>query len=86
MTGAPDERTRHPAWYNGLKWNMSKPFTVEWIVTENIEDRHVSYLRNNLNDGLPITRARDCTEVDEINAYRMVAIMDIQAEQIRSFT
>ncbi|KAI0113449.1 YTH-domain-containing protein [Daldinia grandis] len=64
-----------PTWWYGVKWNISEPFKVEWINTTHVDSKYVLHISNPLNEGLPVTRARNGQEIDEDAGRQMVCIL-----------
>lgn len=76
MTTAPTIFTPRPRWIQGLHWETSPPFRVEWLSTTEVEFRHISYLLNPLNDNLPVLVGKDGQEIGEECGRRLLEAME----------
>ncbi|KAI1473122.1 YTH-domain-containing protein [Daldinia caldariorum] len=76
MKSLPSADIRHPRWWYGVRWQISEPFQVEWMNTMHVDSKHILHIKNNLNEDLPVTRARNCQEIDENAGREMVRILE----------
>ncbi|KAI1880925.1 hypothetical protein JX265_001165 [Neoarthrinium moseri] len=79
MISLPSADVPKPSWYHTLRWAKSEPFRVEWILTKSVVDSHVRGLKNPLNEDLPITRSRDCQELDDCCGRDLLNILQREA-------
>ncbi|KAH8666861.1 YT521-B-like domain-containing protein [Xylariales sp. PMI_506] len=79
MACVPSRDVAAPDWYRKISWSISDPFRVEWLLRKTVNDSTVRSLRNKLNDNLPITRSRDCQELDGACGRKLLAELNRQA-------
>jgi hypothetical protein len=75
MTGPPSAANPKPDWYGKIKWPLCQPFKIEWLSKSTVETFHVYWLKNKLNEGCSVPRARDCQEMDDFCGRNMVRIL-----------
>ncbi|KAH6648090.1 YT521-B-like domain-containing protein [Truncatella angustata] len=79
MTGIPSAYNPKPKWWIRITWPKSLPFTIEWVSKQATSDRLTRGLKNSLNEGMPITRSRDCQELDDYCGRALIDIMNQEA-------
>ncbi|KAK9780075.1 putative YT521-B-like domain-containing protein [Seiridium cardinale] len=79
MTGTPSGDLPKPKWWTAIKWPISEPYTIEWISKTPMDDDRSRALKNSLNDDLPVTRSRDCQELDEYCGRTMISMLNSEA-------
>ncbi|KAI1772216.1 YT521-B-like domain-containing protein [Hypoxylon cercidicola] len=79
MKTLPSSTTRRPRWWYNVAWNISEPFEVEWLCKTHVDNKHVHYINNPLNENLPVTRARDGQPVETNAGRHMVASIEKRA-------
>ncbi|KAI1100074.1 YT521-B-like domain-containing protein [Jackrogersella minutella] len=77
MKSEPSRDVRRPRWWYNM--NVSEPFKVEWMNTTHVDSSHVSDITDSLNHYLPVTRARNCQEVDDTAGRQMLTILESRA-------
>ncbi|KAI1211198.1 YTH-domain-containing protein [Annulohypoxylon truncatum] len=76
MKSAPSKDVYHPNWWYNVKWKISEPFEVEWIVMEHVETTRVSHILNGLNYDLPVTRSANGQELSYSAGLQMVTVIN----------
>ncbi|KAI0835075.1 YTH-domain-containing protein [Hypoxylon sp. FL0890] len=79
MKSAPSKDTRRPGWWYHVRWDISEPFKVEWKNTIHVSNTYVSHISNRFNLDLPVTRARNCQEIDDSAGRQMISILESRA-------
>ncbi|KAI1452243.1 YTH-domain-containing protein [Annulohypoxylon moriforme] len=82
MKSAPSKEVHHPKWWYNVRWTISEPFKVDWIVTEHVETTRVTHIMNGLNYDLPVTRSSNGQELSYSAGLQMVAIIDAYARDV----
>ncbi|KAI0887760.1 YT521-B-like domain-containing protein [Annulohypoxylon maeteangense] len=86
MKSIPSKDVHHPRWWYNVRWNISEPFKVEWIVKEHVETTRVTHIINGLNYDLPVTRSSNGQELSYSAGLQMVAIIDAHARDMFALT
>ncbi|KAI1092077.1 YTH-domain-containing protein [Rostrohypoxylon terebratum] len=81
MKSAPSKDVYHPRWWHDVKWPISEPFTVDWIVTRHVMTTRVSHIVNGLNYDLPVTRSANGQELSFGAGLQMVKIMNAHGRE-----
>lgn len=76
MATAPSPDTPRSTWMKGFHWETTRSFRVEWINTVMTGFSYVHHLRNSLNEDLSVIVGRDCQEIEEECARKLIAEMD----------
>ncbi|OTA62193.1 YTH-domain-containing protein, partial [Hypoxylon sp. EC38] len=79
MTSLPSRDVPRPKWWYNVRWGISEPFEVEWMNTMHVSNTHVSHIFNRFNLNLPVTRARNCQEVNDSAGRQMVSVLESRA-------
>jgi YTH domain-containing protein 1 len=81
MTSLPSSSVHRPRWYRSISWKITQPFEVKWISKMHCDDGPLLHIKNPLNDGMPVMRARDCQEVEENAGREMIRIINREANK-----
>ena len=65
-----------PKWQRSINWESACAFKVKWLVICETEFLKVGYLRNVLNENLPVLIGKDGQEVERGCAEGLVEVMD----------
>ncbi|KAI1410670.1 YTH-domain-containing protein [Hypoxylon sp. FL1857] len=79
MKCPPSRDVRRPKWWYNVRWDISEPFEVEWMNTMHVSNTHVAHIFNRFNLNLPVTRARNCQEVNDSAGRQMVSVLESRA-------
>lgn len=85
MSTAPSPDTPRPNWMNGLHWDVSPPFRVEWLSTIPVQFSWVHHLKNSCNDGLAVLVGKDGQEIDPSCGRELLRIMRAEYEKKKAF-
>ncbi|KAI0899006.1 YTH-domain-containing protein [Annulohypoxylon nitens] len=84
MKSAPSKDLHHPQWWHDVRWPISEPFKVDWIVTGHVVTTRVSHIVNGLNYDLPVTRSANGQELGFGAGLQMVKIMNAYGREAGS--
>jgi YTH domain-containing protein 1 len=65
MTTAPSPDTPRPKWMNGIHWDTTPPFRVEWLSKTPVGFFRIGHLKNSLNENYPVLVGKDGQEIEE---------------------
>jgi YTH domain-containing protein 1 len=80
MSTAPSPDTPRPKWMNGIHWDTSPPFRVEWLSKVAVEFFRIGHLTNSYNEGLPVLVGKDGQEIEEECGRQLLAEMQSYVE------
>ena len=75
MSSTPSPDTPRPKWMNGIHWNTSNPFRVEWQSKGAVPFRLIGHLKNSLNEGQAVLVGKDGQEVEEECGRQLVSAL-----------
>ncbi|KAK0709651.1 YTH domain-containing protein [Lasiosphaeria miniovina] len=80
MATAPSPDTPRPKWMNGIHWDVSPPFRVEWLSKVPFEFFRAGHLKNRYNEYLPVLVGKDGQEIEEECGRQLLLEMEQFAE------
>jgi len=84
MVTAPSPDTPRPKWMNGINWDTSHPFRVEWISKVSVEFYRIGHLKNSYNENMPVLVGKDGQEIEEECGRALVYEMQSYADSLSS--
>lgn len=85
MATAPSPDTPRPKWMNGIHWDTSPPFRVEWLSTVPVEFSWIGHLKNSFNESIPVLVGKDGQEIDPRCGRELLRIMRSEYEAKMNF-
>lgn len=79
MKSLPSEDVVRPKWWKDIKMEVSEPFELEWFLKVHVDNKHFYYILNSLNEGLPVTRARDGQEISNSAGRQLKSVLENRA-------
>lgn len=80
MASAPSPDTPRPKWVNGIHWDTSHPFRVQWLSKTPVEFYRIGHLKNPYNEYLPVLVGKDGQEIEEECGAELLHEMEAYAE------
>jgi hypothetical protein len=65
---------------NGIHWEVSHPFRVEWLSKSSVEFFRIGHLKNPYNEGAPVLVGKDGQEIEEECGAELLREMEAYAE------
>jgi len=69
---------------NGINWDTSHPFRVEWISKVSVEFYRIGHLKNSYNENMPVLVGKDGQEIEEECGRALVYEMQSYADSLSS--
>lgn len=85
MATAPSPDTPRPNWMNGIHWDVSPPFRVEWLSTVPVQFSWVGHLKNSYNEDTPVLVGKDGQEIEPRCGRDLLHIMRLEHEKRKEF-
>ncbi|KAL2020398.1 hypothetical protein VTK56DRAFT_8441 [Thermocarpiscus australiensis] len=80
MVSAPSPDTPRPKWMNGIHWETTDPFRVQWLSKTPVEFFRIGHLKNPYNEGRPVLVGKDGQEIEEECGAELLREMELVAE------
>lgn len=69
-----------PLWQNSINWESAGAFKVRWLAICNTRFSRIGYLRNALNENVPVLIGKDGQEIEEECGRGLLEVMDVELE------
>ncbi|KAK3692303.1 YT521-B-like domain-containing protein [Podospora appendiculata] len=81
MATTPSPDTPRPKWMNGIHWDTSPPFRVEWLSKVPVEFFRIGHLKNSYNENMPVLVGKDGQEIEEKCGRELLVEMQAYADE-----
>ncbi|KAK3333758.1 YT521-B-like domain-containing protein [Cercophora scortea] len=81
MATTPSPDTPRPKWMNGIHWDTSPPFRVEWLSKVPVEFFRIGHLKNSYNENMPVLVGKDGQEIEESCGRELLYEMQAFADE-----